>query len=97
MVPGVIRTVVPTVVGAFFAWLLVNTGIDLGPFTEQFSEVLVVFLTGVWYLLFRWLERNYSSLWGWLLGLASQPIYPDEVEAIEPNAATPKTIRTRLH
>lgn len=96
MVPGIIRTIVPVMVGSLLAWILIHTGIDLGPFTEGLSEALVVFLTGVWYILFRYLERNKSKWWGWLLGLAAQPIYPDEAEDITPNVHTPATVKRSM-
>ena len=96
MVPGFIRTVVPVVVGAFIAWVMSVFGVDITEYGEAITGALIVVLTGAWYVLFRFLERNISPRWGWLLGLADQPIYGEEVAAIEPNSKTPKTVAKTL-
>lgn len=74
LVPSLIRTYVPVIVGAFFAWL-VTSGIDVDA-TAQTALVtaLTALLTGVYYTGVRLLEKQWPQL-GFLLGINVQPQY----------------------
>jgi hypothetical protein len=74
---SVIRTVVPTVVGAAIAWAMVH-GLgwaNLGSYQDQVSAWLVVACISGYYALARWLEERYPWA-GLLLGVARRPAYP---------------------
>lgn len=75
--PGIIRTVVPLVVG----WLVVQLaalGVDLDPtYQAQLASVLTVVVAGLYYSAVRYLGKRWPQL-EWLLGYASQPVYPGE-------------------
>lgn len=101
MTPGIVRTVVPYLVGAALFWvskglIYIGFDVDLSGLSEFLTQLFTAALAVAYYIIIRWLERNKNGKWGWLIGLASQPIYSDEVAAIEPNAATPKTVKTHL-
>lgn len=70
-----VRTVVPIVVGAVIAWT-VTQGI---PLDDQFELALTLALTalfqGAYYFVVRLLEEYVAPKFGWLLGLARQPLY----------------------
>lgn len=70
-VPSLIRTWVPTAVGAFIVFLA-DFGVDIG------SEDATVFFTGlvigVYYALVRWLEGKFPAV-GLLLGSRKTPQY----------------------
>jgi hypothetical protein len=68
------RTVVPLLVGTVAAWLAhAGIGVD--------SAAAVAWLTAAfssaYYALFRVLEAHVSARFGWLLGLARPPQYPN--------------------
>lgn len=101
MIPGLIRTIVPYIVGAILYWvgaglLYLGLEVDLSGLSEFLTQLITISLAAVYYQIVRWLERNKNGKWGWLIGLASQPVYSDEVAAIEPNRSTPKTVKTHL-
>jgi hypothetical protein len=80
------RTVVPLLVGTTAA-LLAHAGIGVD------SAALTLWLgaafTAAYYALFRLLEHRLSPAWGWLLGLARPPHYPDKDGAITLTGARP--------
>lgn len=80
------RTLVPVLVGTLVAWLAhAGIGVD--------SAAATTWLTGAfsagYYALFRLLEAHASPRFGWLLGLARPPAYPD-------TAAYTRTARTAV-
>lgn len=85
------RTVLPVIVGTVAAWLAhAGIGVDSAAAT---SWLAAAFSSG-YYALFRILEAHVSSRWGWLLGLARPPQYPDEngvytITSVQPAAAAP--------
>lgn len=72
---SVVRTVSPIVVGAVISWA-VTAGITLD---DQFEVALTAALTGVfsgaYYVVIRLFEVYVSPKFGWLLGLAKEPVY----------------------
>ncbi len=72
---ALIRTFVPTAIGAFLAWAAAKgVGVD-----ENASAVLTAFFvalaTALYYAAVTWLERKVDPLFGWLLGLPKAPSY----------------------
>lgn len=86
---SIIRTVVPTVVGAVVAWLvfvgavvawLVARGINIDDTTAaQLVAALTAVLTAVYYAVARLAERKWPNA-GWLLGTPKQPSYSGPTE-----------------
>ena len=75
MVISIIRTVVPTLVGALVA-LLATWGINLDPETSvALHGALTGVFTAAYYALARFLETKYGEKFGWLLGYAKTPKY----------------------
>lgn len=73
---SVVRTLVPVIVGAVISALL-YLGVELDDGTKAaLVTVTTGVVTGLWYVIFRFLETKFSDQWGWLLGLAKQPEYP---------------------
>lgn len=73
-VASVIRTVVPTAVGAIIAWL-VSLGIELPATAKDILSPALAFGAAIlYYLLVRWLEKRWPKL-GILLGVPKQPVY----------------------
>lgn len=72
---GIIRTVVPVMVGAVVTWLAVEFQVVID---EGTSQALIAGFTGlatsIYYVLFRFLEKKVPAL-GWLLGAPSPPVY----------------------
>ena len=61
LVTSIIRTVVPTVVGAVLAWLLAR-GVTVDPATEtQLTAALVALLTAVYYAAARLAESRWPA------------------------------------
>ena len=72
---SIIRTAVPTLVGAFAA-LLATWGVHLDPDTSiALQGALTGVFTAVYYAVARWLETKYGEKFGWLLGYAKAPKY----------------------
>lgn len=69
------RTLVPYVVG-FVGVQLARLGITLDDAT--LTAALVGGFGTVYYALFRLLEQKAGRGWGWFLGLARPPHYPDK-------------------
>ena len=71
-VAGLIRTVVPALVGALSAWL-VSLGLELP--VEAYEGLIAgmgLLFTGVYYAVVRLIEDRVPQF-GWLLGLAKSP------------------------
>ena len=72
---AVIRTIVPTFVGALVAFLASHS-IDVDATTQQSLAALgVAVVTAVYYALATWLERNVNPNFGWMLGAPHAPTY----------------------
>lgn len=77
--PSVMRTVVPLVVG-WVITALTSLGVDFG--SEKTTAAVTVIFSGVYYTVFRLLERVAPSggpaekFFGLLLGFVRPPIYP---------------------
>ena len=68
------RTVVPIIVGTLAAWLAhAGIGVDSAAATAWLTAAF----SSAYYALFRLLEAHVSVRFGWLLGLARPPAYPD--------------------
>ena len=73
------RTLVPMIVGALVA-ALAHAGLHIDSATA--TVWLGSAFGAVYYALFRVLEAHVSPRWGWLLGLARPPKYPDKDGAV---------------
>lgn len=77
--PSLMRTVVPLVAGTVITWLA-SIGVDLG--SEGTTAVVTAVVTGVYYTLFRLIERAAPTggaaekAAGFLLGFVRPPVYP---------------------
>ncbi|MET9360330.1 hypothetical protein ABZX93_05425 [Streptomyces sp. NPDC006632] len=69
------RTAVPIIVG-WAAALLVQINVDIDE--TALSNGLVAAFTAVYYGLFRLLEAKVNPRFGWFLGLARPPSYPQK-------------------
>ncbi len=71
---AVIRTVVPIIVGHILAFL-VSIGVSLPPDVgATLTLSLGTLLASLYYVGVAWLERKWSWF-GWLLGVARNPVY----------------------
>lgn len=71
-IAGLIRTVVPAIVGALATWLL-SFGLDVGPDAYAgLTAFLGLVFTGLYYAVVRLIEDRVPQA-GWLLGLAKSP------------------------
>lgn len=71
-IAGLIRTVVPAIVGALATWLL-SFGLDVGPDAYAgLTAFLGLVFTGLYYVVVRLIEDRVPQA-GWLLGLAKSP------------------------
>lgn len=75
MVPSLVRTFVPYLVGVLLT-ALAKLGVDIGDGTATTLVELGVSIA--WYVVFRYLETKGNARWGWLLGLAKAPAYSAE-------------------
>lgn len=82
LIPSLIRTYVPIIVGSVAAWLL-SKGIVLD---QNATNGLILFLGGilsaVYYLVARVLEHKFPQF-SWLLGSAKAPQYQDSKKVYE--------------
>ena len=72
--PSIVRTLTPLVVGLLVALAARWVGVP----EEALTEVVTVFVAGVYYAAVRVLEEHVSPLWGRVLlglGLGGQPRY----------------------
>lgn len=72
LLPSVLRTLVPIVVGYFAALPLLRV---LGLSDEQLTALATALITAGYWLLVRAAEKYLAPQFGWLLGYASQPVY----------------------
>ncbi|MEU1816040.1 hypothetical protein ABZ543_12715 [Streptomyces roseifaciens] len=81
------RTVVPTIAGWVALWLAkIYVDIDV----DHFEAFLATAFVAVYYGLFRYLEMHLDKRWGWLLGFARPPQYPNPpAPSPAPNTPTP--------
>lgn len=74
---GIIRTIVPTAVGAVLSWLAIEYGVVID---DAASQGLVAgftsLLASIYYVVVRFAEKHVPAL-GWLLGSPTAPVYPD--------------------
>lgn len=75
------RTVVPTIVG-FVATTLASIYIDVDE--KNLTNALVVGFIAVYYGIFRFLEVHADKRWGWFLGFARPPQYPQPAPPTPP-------------
>lgn len=68
---SVARTIVPLFVGWLIA-LALRHGLDL----HSHAGALTAAVTAIYYALVRGLEQFANTHFGWLLGIATQPVYP---------------------
>ncbi|MER5642039.1 hypothetical protein ABT095_34520 [Kitasatospora sp. NPDC002227] len=81
MYVSLIRTGIPALVG----WLVVlaaRIGLDLDP--AALAGVLAPLAGFVYYSVFRFAEVHLSPGWGWLLGYARPPQYPQDKAELPP-------------
>jgi hypothetical protein len=75
-VPSLIRTWVPILV-TFLVTLAADNGIVIDEATSNAATAAIAGLAGaIYYALVRLLEAKVGPAWGWLLGLATAPKYP---------------------
>lgn len=85
------RTVVPIIVGTLVAWLAhAGIGVDSASATAWLTAAF----SSAYYAAFRLLEAHVSAKWGWLLGLARPPQYPNapaytRTAKLPPSGSTP--------
>jgi len=72
ILPSIIRTVVPAVVGVLVAALAV-AGLHLD--AVVFTPTITLAVTSGYYAGVRWLEVKFGPKFGWLLGKAGAPKY----------------------
>lgn len=72
---SIVRTFVPIIVGAVVGWF-VTAGITLDPeFETALTLVVGAAFSGIYYVAVRVFETYVSPKFGWLLGLAKEPVY----------------------
>jgi len=77
VLPSLIRTFVPYVVGAVVAWLA-NKGVHVPDAEVASATAFLTFVVGTgYYLVVRMLEEKYPKL-GVLLGIPIKPVYKEE-------------------
>lgn len=83
--PSVVRTFVPLLVGYFTAFPFVQL---FGLEAEQITSLITIVVTGLYYVLVRFLEAYVLPQAGWLLGYASAPVYvPPAASGVEQTPA----------
>ena len=72
---AIIRTLVPSAVGAAIAWGAAK-GIGIDEETSAtLTTALVAICTALYYAAVTWLERKIDPAFGWLLGVPKAPSY----------------------
>jgi hypothetical protein len=77
LLPSILRTLVPLIVGYFAAWPAAKW---LGLTDEQVTSLITAVITAAYYLLVRALEQV-APQFGWLLGWAAPPEYEHPADA----------------
>lgn len=89
---SIIRTIVPLAVGNVLAFVI-GLGITVdAEFESALSHVLTLVLAGIYYVAIRLFERYVSPKFGWLLGVAQQPVAYVKSEVPETNVHTDKVV-----
>lgn len=87
---SLVRTLTPLIVGSVVGWF-VTAGITLDPeFEGALTLVVSGLLASLYYIGVRLLEQYVTPRFGWLLGVARQPVYapdPSTVTRAEYQAA----------
>jgi hypothetical protein len=77
---SLVRTFTPIIVGAVLGWF-VAAGIPLDPeFETALTLVIGAVFTVIYYLAVRLFETYVSPKFGWMLGLAKEPVYVTPAE-----------------
>jgi len=72
ILPSLIRTIVPMIVG----WVLTQLALRGLNIPESFAtQVVTALVTAAYYGAARLLETRFKPVWGWLLGLPKAPTY----------------------
>lgn len=90
---SLVRTYVPWLVGVLIGWLI-SLGVPLDPEVEV--QVTLAFMGAasfLYYFLARVFELYVAPKFGWLLGLAKQPIYDKLADAPVDTPALREAIR----
>ena len=74
LLPSIVRTIVPVVVGLVIT-ALVRLGVSIP--NGLLTDVVSALITALYYTGVRFLETHAGPQWGWLLGLAKAPAYSD--------------------
>ena len=74
MLPSIIRTVVPVIVGVLLGWAA-KVGFDLPE--GAVTELVTVIITGVYYAVARWVEKRWPGVGRWLLAAGLTRKQPD--------------------
>ncbi|MFP7833148.1 hypothetical protein [Marisediminicola sp. LYQ134] len=86
---SIVRTIVPTIVGAVIAFF-VGRGITLdSEFEVAFTTLLNVGFAAIYYIAVRLLETYVAPKLGWLLGLAKTPAVYTADSPANPDHSTP--------
>jgi hypothetical protein len=82
------RTAVPVIAGCVGA-VLAHIYIDVDD--QELSQALVAAFAIVYHGLFRLLEAKVSPAFGWFLGLARPPVYPNTLDPVVQRYPKPPT------
>ncbi len=78
LLPSVLRTFVPLIVGAVIS-ILARLGDTVD--SDAVTTIVTAGITGVYYLVVRVLEYRVKPQFGWLLGYPAQPTYGTKLGA----------------
>jgi hypothetical protein len=84
LVPSVIRTVTPYIVGGLITFLIKH-GVNL---TADQTLTLGIGVSSVLYSIIRWAEINLSDKFGYLLGYKKKPVYVDAPAVVTDTSGT---------
>lgn len=90
LLTSIIRTVVPLVLAPLLTWAA-KAGLDVD--STAIATLIGTVLTVIYYAVVRSLETIVKPAWGWLLGVAKVPAYPQAVNTtaveVPPGAGLP--------
>ena len=82
---ALIRTLVPSAVGACLAWAAAR-GLEIDAETSAaLAAALVAICTTLYYAAVTWLERKVDPAFGWLLGVPKAPSYGGDEGNVDRN------------